>query len=131
MLRPGRVKGTAELHLRYDRLTMPGGTDFTMSATTSGVGDAKVGKVDPNEGTINGNTSKGRDGAAIGGSAAGGAVIGAVVGGPPGAAVGAAIGAVVGTGGVLITRGKDVDLPSGTTLQIKLIQPLNVVNPVH
>jgi type IV secretion system protein VirB10 len=131
VLRPGRVKGTAELHLRYDRLTMPGGTDFTMSATTAGLGDAKVGKVDPGEGTINGNTSKGRDGAAIGGSAAGGAVIGAVVGGPPGAAVGAAIGAVVGTGGVLITRGKDVDLPSGTTLQIKLIQPLNVVNPVR
>lgn len=131
VLRPGRVKGTAELHLRYDRLTMPGGTDFTMSATTAGVGDAKVGKVDPNEGTINGNTSKGRDGVAIGGSAAGGAVIGGVVGGPPGAAVGAVIGAAVGTGGVLITRGKDVDLPSGTSLQIKLIQPLNVVNPVH
>jgi hypothetical protein len=131
VLRPGRVKGTAELHLRYDRLTMPGGTDFTMSATTAGVGDARVGKVDPNEGTINGNTSKGRDGAAIGGSAAGGAVIGGVVGGPPGAAVGAVIGAAVGTGGVLITRGKDVDLPSGTSLQIKLIQPLNVVNPVH
>jgi type IV secretion system protein VirB10 len=131
VLRPGRVKGTAELHLRYDRLTMPGGTDFTMSATTAGVGDAKVGKVDPNEGTINGNTSKTRDGVAIGGSAAGGAVIGGVVGGPPGAAVGAVIGAAVGTGGVLITRGKDVDLPSGTSLQIKLIQPLNVVNPVH
>jgi hypothetical protein len=131
VLRPGRVKGTAELHLRYDRLTMPGGTDFTMSATTAGVGDARVGKVDPGEGTINGNTSKARDGATIGGGAAGGAVIGGVVGGPAGAAVGAAIGAAVGTGGVLITRGKDVDLPSGTMVQIKLIQPLNVVNPVH
>jgi len=131
VLRPGRVKGTAELHLRYDRLTMPGGTDFTMSATTAGLGDPKVGKVDPSEGTMKGNTSKARDGATIGGSAAGGAVIGAVVGGPPGAAVGAAIGAAVGTGGVLITRGKDIDLPSGTGLQIKLIQPLNVVNPVH
>jgi hypothetical protein len=131
VLRPGRVKGTAELHLRYDRLTMPGGTDFTMSATTAGLGDPKVGKVDPSEGTMKGNTSKARDGATIGGSAAGGAVIGAVVGGPPGAAVGAAIGAAVGTGGVLITRGKDIDLPNGTGLQIKLIQPLNVVNPVH
>ena len=131
VLRPGRVKGTAELHLRYDRLTMPGGTDFTMSATTAGVGDVRVGKVDANEGTINGNTSKTRDGVAIGGSAAGGAVIGGVVGGPPGAAVGALVGAAVGSGGVLITRGKDVDLPSGTSLQIKLIQPLNVVNPVH
>ncbi len=131
VLRPGRVKGTAELHLRYDRLTMPGGADFTMSATTAGVGDPKVGKVDPGEGTMKGNTSKTRDGATIGGSAAGGAVIGGVVGGPAGAAVGAAIGAAVGTGGVLITRGKDIDLPSGTGLQIKLIQPLNVVNPVH
>jgi hypothetical protein len=131
VLRPGRVKGTAELHLRYDRLTMPGGTDFTMSATTSGIIDPKVGKVDPSEGTMKGNTSKGRDGATIGGSAAGGAVIGAVVGGGVGAAVGAAIGAGVGAGGVLVTRGKDIDLPSGTNLQIKLIQPLNVVNPVH
>ncbi len=131
VLRPGRVKGTAELHLRYDRLTMPGGTDFTMSATTAGVGDVHAGKVDQGEGTINGNTSKKRDGEVVGTSAAGGAVIGAVVGGPAGAAVGALVGAAVGTGGVLVTRGKDVDLQSGTELQIRLIQPLNVVNPVR
>jgi type IV secretion system protein VirB10 len=124
--RPGRVKGTGEMHMRYDRLTIPGGGEYSMSATTSGLGDTRTGKVDESEGTVKGNTSHGRDAAAIGGTTATGAVIGGVTGGPAGAGVGALIGLGVGVGGVLVTRGKDIDLPKDTTMQIKLLTPLNI-----
>ena len=124
--RPGRVKGTGEMHMRYDHLSIPGGGEYAMSAATSGIGDTRTSKVDEGEGTLKGKTSHGRDAAAIGGTTAGGAVIGGIAGGPAGAGVGALIGAGVGIGGVLITRGKDIDLPSGTTVQIKLQAPLNL-----
>src|SRR5258708_29668696 len=117
--------------MRYERLTMRGGGDYPMSATTSGIGDERTGKVDESEGTVKGKASHGRDAATIGGGAAGGAVIGGIAAGPVGAGVGAAIGAGVGLGGVLGTRGKEIDLPSGTAVQIKLLQSMQVTNPVR
>lgn len=124
--RPGRVKGTGEMHMRYDRLSIPGVGEYALSATTSGLGDTRTGKLDENEGTLKGKTSHGRDTAEIGGATAAGAVIGGVAAGPAGAGVGALIGASAGLTGVLITRGRDIDLPSGTTLQIKLLAPITV-----
>jgi hypothetical protein len=58
-----------------------------------------------------------------------GAVVGAVVGGKKGAAIGAGVGAGAGTGVVLSTSGKDVRLPRGSTLLVRLSAPLTVRVP--
>ena len=62
----------------------------------------------------------------IGGGAGAGAIIGAIVGGGKGAAIGAGIGAAGATGAVLTTRGKEVELPAGQALSIKLTQSARI-----
>jgi hypothetical protein len=59
----------------------------------------------------------------IGIGAGAGAIIGAILGGAKGALAGILIG---GGGTIAATEGKDVDLPVGTTLRVRLDSPLNV-----
>jgi hypothetical protein len=124
--RPGRVKGVAQLHLRYETLTPPGGKGYTLQASTVSVQDKEGNRVDEGEGTVKGKKSTGRDAATVGGTSALGAIIGGIAGGGKGAAIGAGVGAGVGTGGVLATRGKEIDLASGTPVEIRLLQTLEL-----
>ena len=56
-----------------------------------------------------------------------GSAVGAIIGGILGGAKGAIAGILVGGGGVLIaTEGKDVDLPAGTILRVRLDSGLNL-----
>ena len=82
--------------------------------------------VDEGEGSVRGKKSTGRDTATVGGGAALGAIIGAIAGGGKGAAIGAGVGAAAGTGTVLGTRGKDIDLPGGCTMEVRLLHSLDV-----
>jgi hypothetical protein len=62
-----------------------------------------------------------------GGTAGIGAGAGAVVGGIIGGVKGAILGAVIGAGGAIAaTEGKDVELPAGSIIRIRLDQQLNV-----
>jgi hypothetical protein len=70
-----------------------------------------------------GPSLKRRDVTGIGLPAAGGAVIGAIIGGGKGAAIGAAAGGGAGTARLMITRGKDVRVPRGTLVAVRLTQP--------
>jgi hypothetical protein len=62
----------------------------------------------------------------VGGGAAIGSVIGAIVGGGKGAAIGAAVGAGAGVGAEVLTKGKQVKVPSETILQFRLDQDLRL-----
>ena len=124
--RPGRVKGVAQLHLRYETLTPPGGKEYSLQASTVSVQDKEGNRVDEGEGTVKGKKSTGRDAATVGGTSALGAIIGGIAGGGKGAAIGAGAGAAAGVGGVLATRGKEIDLPSGTPVEIRLLQTLEL-----
>jgi outer membrane lipoprotein SlyB len=56
-----------------------------------------------------------------------GGAVGAIIGGIIGGAKGALIGVLVGAGGTIAaTEGKDVTLPSGTLLRVRLDQPPSV-----
>jgi len=70
--------------------------------------------------------TKKKDAATIGVPTGVGAVVGGVVGGKKGAAVGAAVGAGAGTGVVLSTSGREVRLPRGATVIVRLSAPLTV-----
>jgi hypothetical protein len=52
-----------------------------------------------------------------------GAIIGAIVGGGKGAAIGAAAGGGAGTARLMVTRGKNVRVPRGTLVAVRLTQP--------
>lgn len=115
--RPGRVKGKPELTITFQSLILPSGRTLDIYATLGSVGDSGRRK---GESSIEGDSSKGQDAATIGSTAAQGAVIGAIGARGKGAAVGAGVGAAAGAAAVLLTRGKDVVLEAGTTLEIVL-----------
>ncbi|MGH9385829.1 MAG: hypothetical protein ACRD2N_16245 [Vicinamibacterales bacterium] len=110
----GKVKGRASLALRF--------TDLRVREESYPI-QARFGMTAP--------ATKKDDAMKIGIPAAGGAIIGAIIGGKKGAAVGATIGAGGGTAAVLMTPGKEIELPSGTTISVALDGPIEVRVPVR
>jgi hypothetical protein len=110
--RSAKVKGRAHVGIRFDSLT-PEGDDQRYEIRT-----AAVGRTAP--------ATKKDDAVKIGAPAAGGAIIGAIAGGKKGALIGTAVGGGAGTGVVLATRGKEVQLAKGAALTLKLSEPLTV-----
>jgi hypothetical protein len=106
------VKGRARIAFRFNQIDLPG------AGGREAISTATIARTAP--------ATKKQDAAKIGAGAAGGAIVGGIVGGGDGAAKGAAIGGGAGTGVVLATRGKEVSLPAGTPLSVKLTAPLTV-----
>ncbi len=77
-----------------------------------------------------GPSLRNRDIEGIGIPAAGGAVIGGLIGGGKGAGIGAAIGVGAGTARLLVTRGKNVRVPRGSIITVRLTQPVRLEVPV-
>jgi type IV secretory pathway VirB10-like protein len=100
----GRVKGRSRLSVDFDRIVVRG-VEHRLDTTA----------ID-----VQGPDSHGRDAAIIGGGTVGGAIVGGILGGGKGAKKGAVIGAVGGTGAVLATRGRDVEIPSGSRWTVKV-----------
>jgi type IV secretion system protein VirB10 len=129
VIRPGRVKGRAQLGLRFDELVLPNGTTRHLRATLAGFGSAGDEKFRPKEGQVEGGGSKGKDAETIARTTLPGAEIGTIVGAAKGApleglGIGSAAGAATGLVWILATRGKDVVLPYGTNLDLQLSQPV-------
>jgi type IV secretion system protein VirB10 len=124
--RPGKVKGKAELGLKFDEITLPNGVTKPLRATLSGFGGNGKEGFSAKEGRIEGESTKGQDAKTIAIPAATGASIGAIAGHDGlGAGIGGAVGAAGGLTAVLLTRGKEVVLPRGTSLELQLSAPLS------
>ena len=121
--RPGKVKGKGELTLTFQTLVLPNGTTLPIYTSLGGVGGAgeRTG-----EATVQGDSSKGEDAKTVGTTAAQGALIGVIADRGKGAGIGAGIGGAAGTAAVLLTRGKDLVLEPGTTIEIRLDRPLEL-----
>jgi type IV secretion system protein VirB10 len=119
--RPGRVSGKGELTLNFQTLVLPSGITIPIYTSLGGAGGTAAKK---DEATVQGDSSKGDDAKTVGGAAAEGALIGVIANRGTGAAVGGAGGAAVGTAAVLLSRGKDLVLEPGTTLEIVLDRAL-------
>jgi hypothetical protein len=113
--RAGRVKGRSSLAFGFSQVRADNVSAAIKTAPLTYVGEA----------------SKGEDATKIGAGAVGGAIVGGIVGGGEGAAKGAAIGGAAGTGVVLATRGKDVELSSGTNLAATLAAPVTIRVPLR
>jgi hypothetical protein len=123
----GRVKGKSTLTLEYDSLTLRNGTARDLRSRPDSV-DSK-GNLDKSEGTITGDGNKAGDAGRVAQTTAAGTGVGAIAGGAAGhlgmgAGIGAAGGAVAGLASVFGTRGPDVVLPAGTTMDMVLDRDL-------
>lgn len=127
--RPGRVKGRGELFLRFDSLTLPNGVTRDFRARIGGLDGLSKDELDKNEGGIRGEGNKAGDARTVGETAAAGASVGGIAGsiaGRPGMGlgIGAAAGAAAGLMGVLLSRGPDVVLAKGSSLEMVLDRPI-------
>lgn len=124
--RPGRVKGRGELHVRFDELTLPNGYTVALSASLATAGARQGEEVDREEGRIKGEGTKGEDIGTVATTTTAGAGVGAIAGGGKGAGIGAGVGAAAGLAAVLLTRGRELELPRGTTVDIVFDRPLEL-----
>jgi len=106
----GRMTGRSELRLELVRMQFQGKSYTLASDEYEQVG-----------------TSRGkRTAGMVGGGAAIGAAIGAIAGGGKGAAIGAGVGAATGGGVQAATKGKQIQIPSETKIDFRLIAPVTV-----
>ena len=118
--RSGRVSGRAQLAIRLDTLTLPSGKVVKFSPHLSSVDPGESGqKVAGKENAIQQEGSRGQDAARIAILAGSGAAIGGLADRSwKGAGIGAGAGGAVGLATVLMTRGKEVELRQGSTLDV-------------
>lgn len=124
----GKVKGRAELNLSYERLIFPNGVSETIVASPAELDDSQKEEIDRKEGTIKGESSRKRDAAEVGGGAGIGAGIGAIAGGGKGAAIGAGAGGLIGLADSMRRKGKEVELPAGSRMIIRLDRPVTITS---
>lgn len=110
--RGGKMKTAARIGVRFHTLVLSDNTRMPMQTEAI-----------YREGKSPGNESA----AKVGGAAVGGAILGAIIGGGKGAAIGGAIGAAGGTGAVMAGGRNPAVLSSGTSLTVRLSQPVTIV----
>lgn len=102
-----RTERTGKLTVAFDRVTI-NGRSYPIRATVTQALESEG---------IRGEAGK------IGIGAGAGAILGAILGGTKGALAGILIG---GGGTIIATEGKDVELPAGTVLRVRMDSPLNL-----
>jgi len=128
VVRPGRVKGRAQLNLHFTSIIFPNGSVVEVPGIINSLPGAHDRTVDA-EGKVEQESNKGHDIAqaakiglegagigTIGGAAAGHPLEGLAIGGLGGAAVGAVV--------ALFTRGSDINIENGTPVEMVLQRPL-------
>ena len=132
VVRPGRVKGRAQVTMHFTTLIFPNGSVVSIPGAVDGLPGSDGPTVKKNgEGTIEQSSGKGKDAATVATTAATGAGLGGIIGAAsdhPGAGVGygAAAGAAGGLLYTLFTRGDEVVLPEGQTIEMVFQRPLQL-----
>jgi len=130
VVRPGRVKGRAAVHMHFTSMIFPNGTVVNIPGVVSGL-PGSAGPSVQKEGEIQQSSEKGKDAGTVARTTISGAslgTIGGAVAGSPGvgAGIGAAAGAAVGLVSTLFTRGSDVVLNAGQGVEMVLQRPLTI-----
>jgi type IV secretion system protein VirB10 len=131
VVRPGRVKGRAEVGMHFTSMIFPNGSVVTVPGAVDGLPGSGGPRIKDAEGTIQQAGTKGRDAGRIAQTAATGAEVGTIAGAASGN-IGSGLGIGTGAGLVggllttLFTRGDDVVIESGTTIEMVLQRPLEL-----
>jgi hypothetical protein len=126
--RSGRVKGRAQLAIRLETLTLASGKVYKFAPHVRAVDAGDTGqKVVGAENTVEQAPGHGQDAERIAILAGSGAGIGGIADRSwKGAGIGAGVGSAVGLATVLLTRGKEVELRQGSTLDVVFDRPVTL-----
>ena len=129
--RAGRVKGRAEVSMHFTTMIFANGSVVAVPGALDSLPGATDAKVRNAEGDVQQAGSKGKDAGTIARGAEAGATVGTIggaIGGSPlaGAGYGAIAGGVTGLVYTLLTRGSDVNLEQGQTVEMVLQRPLTL-----
>lgn len=122
--RAGRVKGRAEVLMHFTTLIYPSGYTVLLPGSVENAPGVDKTSVKDQEGTIQGDSQTGEKVGTVAGSAGTGAVIGGLSHGGKGAAIGAGVGGAVGGAIALLSRGNDVKLDAGATVEMVIQRPV-------
>jgi hypothetical protein len=125
--RPGRVKGRAELLMHFTSMIYPSGYTVMLPGSVENVPGAEKTSVTGSEGTVRQDSEKGKDVGTVAGTASTGAVIGGLATRTgKGAGIGAAAGGLTGLAIAMLTRGSDVRLEPGTSIEMIIQREVTV-----
>jgi len=116
--RAGHIKGRAEVLMHFTTLIYPSGYTVMLPGSVENAPGVDKTSVKDQEGTLRGDSQTGEKVGTVASTAGTGAVIGGLSRGGKGALVGAGIGGAVGTAIALLSRGNDVKLDAGTTVEM-------------
>ncbi len=125
--RAGRVKGKAQLLMHFTTLVFPTGYTALLPGAVQNMPGAEKTHMKGEEGKVEQDSTKGKDAATVAQAAGTGAMIGGLAGqDAKGVGIGGLTGAAAGLGWAMLTRGPDVVLPPGTSIQMVLQRPLEL-----
>jgi type IV secretion system protein VirB10 len=122
--RPAKGKGGAEIRMRLTTLILPNGYTVKLEGLPTNADNGNGAYASKEGGQINKDRDKGADAGTVITTTGAGAGIGAIAAGAKGAGIGAGIGAATGLAGVMMTRGPELELPRGSTVDVVLDRPV-------
>ncbi len=119
-VRSGRISGKAELGIRIDTLTLTDGRVVRITPKLASVDSGETSqKVKGPEGQIQQGSDVGHDAKTVAETSGTGAIVGGLVDRSwTGAGIGAGVGGGIGLVTVVLTRGKEVELRPGATVDV-------------
>jgi type IV secretory pathway VirB10-like protein len=124
--RGGHVKGRAEVLIHFTSMIYPNGYTVMLGGSVENTPGAEHTSMKDSEGTIRQDSDTGKKVKDAAAGATTGAVIGAVTNGGKGAGIGAGIGGVAGLAISMLSRGADVRLEQGTSIEMEIQREVTV-----
>jgi len=118
--RGGHVKGRAEVLIHFTSMIYPSGYTVMLGGSVENTPGAQKTSMKDSEGTIRQDSDAGKKAETAAATATTGAVIGAVTNGLKGAGIGAGIGGAAGVAVGMLSRGADVRLEPGTSIEMEI-----------
>jgi type IV secretion system protein VirB10 len=124
--RGGHVKGRAEVLIHFTSMIYPSGYTVMLGGSVENTPGAEKTSMKDSEGTIRQDSDAGKKAKEAAGGATTGAVIGAVTAGGKGAGIGAGAGGVAGLAVGMLSRGADVRLEPGASIEMEIQREVTV-----
>src|SRR5712692_3491876 len=119
-----RMNRSGTIGIDFDALVFPDGSTVNLVASLTSADPETRRRID-DESRVSGRRNE-RAAVFIGGGGAIGAVLGAITGGGKGAVLGGVAGAGAGVAGILLSKGEEAQVPSGTPFGVQIKQALVV-----
>lgn len=124
--RGGHIKGRAELLIHFTSMIYPNGYTVMLGGSVENTPGAERTSMKDSEGTIRQDSDAGKKAETAASTATTGAVIGGIVRGAKGAGIGAGIGGAAGLAVGMLSRGADVRLEPGTSIEMEIQREVTV-----